>query len=115
MQTRYADKIVLDGKYVSLEPIDHSHLEEVLDICQPTEIWTYMPYRLISKKDVSDWIEKAIDRNDQGLDLRFCIRNTMTGQIVGSTRYLDISETFIFIISKKVNQNKIVEIWDFLK
>ena len=55
------------------------------------EIWTYMPQNSSSLEDMEEIVEGALAQMVTGAELPFSIVDQMSGKIVGSTRFLDIS------------------------
>ncbi len=83
--------VVLYGELVRLEPLDHRHVDELLEQAQNDEIWRYMPVpRPTSRAAFELLIDKAWKAASEGLEIPFAIIDVNSGQAVGSTRYLDI-------------------------
>jgi RimJ/RimL family protein N-acetyltransferase len=84
--------VVLEGQYVRLEPMAPEHLEGLWLAAQDDDIWLYMPRgRPQSRDDVAQWLAEAMAGREAGRELGFSIFERATGDIVGSTRYLNIS------------------------
>lgn len=80
----------LYGTKVNLLPLSLDHVDGLWEAAQFPEIWTYMPLRVQNKGDVLRMVEKALRAKETGTEFPFAILNR-DGQIVGSTRLLDIS------------------------
>jgi RimJ/RimL family protein N-acetyltransferase len=83
--------VVLYGEHVRLEPLDHRHVDELLQQAQDDDIWRYMPVRRpTTRAELEQLIDKAWKAASEGLEIPFAIIDDKSGQAVGSTRYLDI-------------------------
>lgn len=85
------ESIHLTGTHVDLIPLQVSHTDALFVASQHEEIWTHMTVRLDSKQDVEQYIQKAMEHKQMGIEFPFVIIEKETMQIIGSTRYLDIS------------------------
>jgi RimJ/RimL family protein N-acetyltransferase len=83
--------IVLTGHRVRLEPLAHSHAEELLQAAAHDEIWTYLDKPTPrAPDDIKALITDALREQENGTRLPFAIISTHTGQAVGSTSYIDV-------------------------
>lgn len=82
---------VLEGVRVRLVPLAREHAAGIYEAAQAEEIWAYMPYAIDSLEMAEQFVEETLKRVEQGLDLAFVVIDKETEQIIGSTRYLDIS------------------------
>src|SRR5690242_8569259 len=83
--------VVLEGRWVRLEPLQLSHAGALYSVCQDPEIWRYMPYKQpTALSEMEGWIVLALDAQERGTDVPFAILGCETGQALGSTRYLNI-------------------------
>lgn len=83
--------VTLTGKLVRLEPLTAEFTEELFEIAQDQDIWTYMPRDLsLSPEVMRDWIIEALRYQQAGEDLPFVVRDLASGRLCGSTRYMDI-------------------------
>lgn len=82
---------VLEGVRVRLVPLAREHAAGIYEAAQAEEIWAYMPYAIDSLEMAEHFVEETLKRVEQGLDLAFVVIDKETEQIIGSTRYLDIS------------------------
>lgn len=83
--------VILEGKYVRLEPLREHHAEGLWEAGKYEEIWTYMSKKMSSLTDIQDWIRIAMDNERKGTELPFVILKKESGEIIGSTRYMAIS------------------------
>ena len=81
----------LEGQRVRLEPLQQSHATALYSICQDPAIWRYMSYKQpTALGEMEAWIALALDAQECGTEVPFAIRDRGTGQVLGSTRYLNI-------------------------
>jgi RimJ/RimL family protein N-acetyltransferase len=83
--------IVLEGRLLSLVPLDLCHAEDLYQAGNDEIIWRYMPVP-VSKtvEDSRNWISNALQDQNTGTQVAFAICLKETGKAIGSTRYLDI-------------------------
>ncbi len=82
------EPVTLTSDVVRLEPLRREHAEGLFQASLDADIWTYMPFDPSqSIQSLMGWIEAA---ESQG-QLAFAIRDVQTGELLGSTRYLNIS------------------------
>lgn len=83
--------VVLTGELVRLEPLGLLHADQVFEAGNHEEIWTYMSRAIQTREDAVDFIEQALTAQESGTELPFAIISQKTGNVIGSTRYLNIS------------------------
>ena len=83
--------VTLEGKFVRLEPLSLDHWDGLWEACQDERIWTYMTSNVQTKEDMRAFIETALGNQEKGTDLPFTIFDQRTNQVIGSTRFLNIS------------------------
>jgi RimJ/RimL family protein N-acetyltransferase len=82
--------VTLEGKYVSLEPLQLSHTTDLWHAAQHSEIWQWMPYVIESERHLGQLLTKLLKFGDSGTWLSFVIRELSTDKLVGTTSYLNI-------------------------
>lgn len=83
----------LVGESVVLEPIRMSHVDGLFDIGQVREDWTYLPIAGFScRADTQKWVEQALELAEARSHFTFVLVQPSSGQVMGSTRYLNIRE-----------------------
>jgi len=88
----YNTPVILEGKWVRLEPLQLTHADDLFAVAQDDDIWRHMPVPTpTSVANVRTWIQDALDVQARGLFLPFAIIERVANRAVGSTRYLDIS------------------------
>lgn len=81
----------LHGETVELLPLRENHLDTLWKAGENLDIWTYMASKINSKDQLKEEIIKAINEREKGLQYPFVVLHKERNEIVGSTRYLDIS------------------------
>jgi RimJ/RimL family protein N-acetyltransferase len=83
--------IVLEGRFVRLEPLSDAHVSGLAAIGLEESIWRHMPYGPMSEEaDIGRWVRDILDRAAGGTDLPFAVVHLASGRIAGATRYMDI-------------------------
>ena len=76
---------MLTGEHVRLEPLQSSHVEDLVVAAQDPAVWRWLPSRPRTAEDVTALVAAA--RADPG---RVAYAVVVDGRAVGSTSYLDI-------------------------
>lgn len=83
--------IVLQGKYVRLEPLSEAHIPGLAEIGAGQDFWDYMLYgRIETEEDMRNWVKDIMSRGEKGTDLPFAVIHLESGRVAGATRYLNI-------------------------
>ena len=83
--------IVLEGATVRLEPLTPEHLIGLLAACSgPRDTFRFTWVPEATSSDVERYITVALHQHAQGTSLPFATRWLESGEIVGSTRYMNI-------------------------
>ncbi|MFZ6844431.1 GNAT family N-acetyltransferase [Undibacterium sp. RuTC16W] len=80
----------LQGHYVSLEPLTQQHLPEIQMAAADGELWKLFFTSVPHPDNAQNWLNIALEMQEQTKAIPFAIREKATGQIVGSTRYCNI-------------------------
>ncbi|WP_416829241.1 GNAT family N-acetyltransferase [Ectobacillus polymachus] len=81
----------LENEYVKLKPLELNDAEGIFAVGTDEKIWRYMSVQLHSKADVQQYVNKALKQKENGAEYPFVIIDVKTNNIIGSTRFLDIS------------------------
>jgi len=79
------------GKFVTLEPINLTHLSELIDAVKDGESWTLWFANVPRPEQMKDYIQAAIQDAKNG-NIAYAVRNNHTNKIVGTTRYYKVDE-----------------------
>ena len=83
--------IVLQGKYVRLEPMTEEHVPGLAEVGAGQTFWDFMLYGNInSVDDMRNWVLDILSRAKKGTDLPFVVIHLVSGRVAGATRYLNI-------------------------
>lgn len=93
--------VVLEGRYVRLEPLAERHAADLFACGNDPEIWKYLPRApLTSVEDTRSWIAQAVKLAEAGSQVPFTLVPKIPGRAVtppaaagragGSSRYIDI-------------------------
>lgn len=83
--------IELLGTRVKLAPLEEAHTERLFKAGQNPEIWSYMPMKIEALEEMAQLVQGALLAKEKGAEFPFVIIDQEKDQIVGSTRFLDIS------------------------
>jgi RimJ/RimL family protein N-acetyltransferase len=83
-------KVVLEGRFVRLEPLEERHRESIRAAAQHPEIFTVTTSALGPLYD--PYIDNALKRSDGIHELAFAVLLKAGNRYVGMTRYLNIEE-----------------------
>ncbi|WAH37266.1 GNAT family N-acetyltransferase [Alicyclobacillus dauci] len=83
---------VLEGTWVRLEPMTEEHVDGLYEAAQSSDIWAYMPRTITTRADMVSLVKDALSAYAAGEEVPFVVTDKATDTIVGSTRFLDISE-----------------------
>ena len=80
---------VLAGKHVRLEPLEHRHIEGLLDAAADQSLygWTTVPSE---KAAMTAYVETALAWRDAGTAVPFTTVRAADGVVIGSTRFWEI-------------------------
>jgi RimJ/RimL family protein N-acetyltransferase len=82
----------LDGKHVRLEPLRAEHAPLLWEIAKSdlADIFQWIPYRLETFADFEQFNAQVLDEQKRGLTVPFATFRRDSGQIVGTTRYMNM-------------------------
>ncbi len=80
----------LAGSHVRLEPLSRMHHAALCAIGLDPGLWEFTPYRVATPEDMAAYIQTALDHESAGSALPFATVHAPSGQVIGSTRYMNI-------------------------
>lgn len=84
--------ITLVGNFIRLEPLQEAHVPGLEVYGLDDEIWRWMRYgKIRTHSDMLGWVRYQLDLKAKGSDLPFVVITLADNQVVGATRYLNIS------------------------
>lgn len=80
----------LEGSIVVLEPLSEEHAEELWQAAQAPEVWEWLARIGDSREYFDRWVETALKESRAGREGAFATRDRRSGEVVGSSRYLNV-------------------------
>jgi RimJ/RimL family protein N-acetyltransferase len=80
----------LEGHGVRLEPLSREHETDLAEAAQDGKLWELWFTSVPAPGETAKYIETALQGQQDGHMLPWAVRESSSGQIVGSTRYHDI-------------------------
>jgi N-acetyltransferase len=79
----------LGGGIVRLEPLAWKHADDLWEASRDPRVWRWLPIvQPQTRNEWQGWVDDALGRVADGLDLAFATVLVATGEAVGSTRFL---------------------------
>ncbi|MGE7675661.1 GNAT family N-acetyltransferase [Lysinibacillus sp. NPDC094403] len=85
--------IALENEVVLLKPLQQEDTQGLLEAGSYPEIWPHMSTTVEKMVDVNNFVDKALEKKHEKTEFPFVIVDKKSGQIIGSTRFMDIDET----------------------
>lgn len=82
--------VVLDGRFVRLEPLRSGHLAALCEVGLDSGLWKWTITQIHSSEDMLDYIATALELQEQGSALPFVTVHKESNTVVGSTRFMNI-------------------------
>src|SRR5438132_12094219 len=84
------EPVTLTGDHVRLEPLAPTHHEALCAIGLDPELWELVSYRVTTPADMAAYIQSGLEAHAAGSALPFATVHVPSGQVIGSTRYMNI-------------------------
>ncbi|HEX8836546.1 MAG TPA: GNAT family protein [Candidatus Acidoferrum sp.] len=85
--------VVLEGRYVRLEPMREDHLAGLAAVGLDEDLWRWIPTPVRTVEEMAAYIATALRERAQGVSLPFALVEQQTRRPIGSTRYGSIDRT----------------------
>ena len=83
--------IILQGKFVRLEPMTEAHAPALAEIGVGQPFWDFMVYGLMENADdMREWVKDILGRAEKGTDVPFVAIHIDSGRVAGASRYMNI-------------------------
>jgi len=83
--------IILQGKFVRLEPMTEAHAPALAEIGVGQPFWDFMVYgRMETADDMREWVKDILARAEKGTDVPFVAIHIDSGRVAGASRYMNI-------------------------
>ena len=84
--------VTLSTDKITLRPLSMKHLDAFYQAGNFPEVWTWsLPNQCTSKAQAQAWLTQSIEKVERGEHVVFSIFDNQSGELVGSTRYCEIS------------------------
>ncbi|MFC4323007.1 GNAT family N-acetyltransferase [Litchfieldia salsa] len=83
----------LTGDFVKIVPMQRKHIKELYEIGNSKSIWTHLPKIIETYDEMESFVAEALSKKEVGTELPFIVLHRESNKIVGSTRFLEISNT----------------------
>lgn len=81
----------LEGKRLSLIPIEYEHADSLFQCSQFPEIWEHLPTKVQTIEEMWNFIHSAVLGRESGEEFPYAVFDKKLNKMVGMTRYLRIS------------------------
>ena len=86
----WPDPVTLEGEHATLAPLDHSHLDDLVEATKDGELWKLWYTVVPTAEDMAGEIDRRLGLQEAGSMLPFTTIENATGQAVGMTTYMNI-------------------------
>ena len=90
MANRFVEPVTLAGTHATLEPLARSHLEAVAAAAADGELWRLWYTSVPAPQNTATWLDAALDMRERQGAMPFAVRDSASGEVVGSTRYFNV-------------------------
>ena len=85
------EEITLEGEFVKLIPLRIEHLDKLCEFGLNQKIWEFYPFFIKTREDMQDYLEDSVNQQKNGTQLPFVTVDSVSREIVGSTRFMHIN------------------------
>ncbi len=89
------EPVILEGKFVRLEPLRVDHLPALCKVGLDESIWQWTANVVKEESDLESYVRTALAEQMQGTALPFVTIERSSGTVVGSTRFGNIDTTHL--------------------
>jgi N-acetyltransferase len=79
--------VVLEGRWVRLEPLTLAHVPELARVAFDDGIWKWTVEQVESVADLETYVQRALGQQNDGVALPFATVERDSGRAIGSTRF----------------------------
>ena len=80
----------LVGRLAVVEPLAAEHAAGLLAAAEDAEMFAWMPVDMTSPEALRAWLNTTLASAQAGREVPFAIRDARSGEVVGSTRFLEL-------------------------
>ncbi len=89
----WVEPVELEGEQVRLEPVNLEHTPALWEAGDHPELWRFMPKAIGSEEQMREIVSWAVQLAEQGTGLAFATRIKATGEVIGSTGFLNLDQS----------------------
>ena len=90
MGSRFIEAVVLSGERAWLEPLAALHLDGIRAAAADGELWRLWYTSVPHPDSAQAWLSAALEARESAGAMPFVVRDSLNGEIVGSTRYFNV-------------------------
>jgi RimJ/RimL family protein N-acetyltransferase len=90
MREMAIETVILEGRYVRLEPLTAEHTTGLAEIGLDEDLWRWIPTPVRTLEEMSAYVQSALAERTSGSALPFALIDKASGRVIGSTRYGNI-------------------------
>src|SRR5207248_2117979 len=87
---KIGEPVVLDGRFVRLEPLTMGHVPALAEVGLDPELWRWTTGHLATAEDMRKYVETALEAQARGTVVPFATVEKASRRVVGSTRFGNI-------------------------
>lgn len=91
MVTPSLQPVTLEGEIIRLEPLTAGHAASLAKVGLHPELWRLQPEPMETQADMQRYVDRALAGQRDGNCLPFVIVRQDNGEVIGTTRYMDIA------------------------
>jgi len=91
MTPAWSDAVVLPGRLVTLRPMVAGDAAALWAAGSDPDLWAVAPRNMLASSDMEVYVREALEERDRGVSLPFVVTLTGGGDVIGSTRYGNMS------------------------
>jgi N-acetyltransferase len=80
----------LRGTAIALIPVEEKYMDELISFSANPEIWEHLPREIFTREEMMQWYRQTKEEEATGKVIPFLIQHMESGEIMGSTRILDL-------------------------
>ena len=85
------EALSLSGAHIRLDPLTLAHAPALSRAGLHPELWRLQPAAILTEADMHAYVVQALADQQLGLSLPFAIIRQSDGEVIGSTRFMDIA------------------------
>lgn len=90
MNPRFIEPVTLEGAYATLEPLAGEHEDALKRAAADGELWRLWYTSVAPPEKMGDYVAAALDVRERLGAMPFVVRDNVSGEIVGCTRYFNV-------------------------